>query len=543
MSFLETAEERALSPEEQAAIDSAWVRDTGLDSLILMETAANALYREILARPLLKRIVILLGFGNNSGDGWALARLLANSQFSLELVEIYPEKPLSRDCQAMREAALKLGLKSQSLADFLVAESERQKLGLDYQACLFVDAIFGSGFKISRPLGPEFKPLRDLLLKAREAGAELLAVDSPSGLDSTSGLADPLSLKADCTVSFLAPKRALLTDAGSPYAGEIAVADLGMPRAWYLACLEDFKSEYKSYYSSPRLAAELLPRAEPNIHKGSSKKLMITAGAPGLAGAALLAARAALAAGSAYTYLQAADEHLAEALESYPELLLKPLNPGNLTEWEEALAEIPVHLIGPGVGTSLTREFLLRAIQQAEDLLLDADALNLIAREPELKKALAARQNRQSSRSKSGAKLRPAVLTPHPGEFKRLFPDLAERWPWLAAAQAAEELKSIIVYKSHRTIVALPDRRIIFNQSGNKALAKAGSGDSLAGILAAFLARGLEPAEAAVLAVYCHGRAADLAALEEHWLGLRIPLLITDYLDPVFRELEEISKS
>lgn len=491
---------RVLTPREQGLCDRAWCDRTGLASVTLMETAANAAYRLVLRKleSLEDRVLILLGWGNNAGDGWALGRLLMAAGYPVDFLDVAPEKTPTPDTLAMKEAALALGA-------HLVTPDIFED-GPAY--ALAVDAIFGSGFKASRPFGEDLVAISDGVRELRAAGTQVFAIDIPSGLDGTSGRADPAAIRADFTLSFISEKQGLVTDKGRALGGDIHRAPIGMPQDFIDAVLRE--EDPKSYVTTPDfLLAHPIETGDLDF-KGSNLKLQITGGAEGMPGAAYLATLAALRGGSTYTYLAAADDHLGEAIQNLPEVILKELA---TVDWETALTEIPVHVVGPGLGRALTPEILTLILERAQHVILDADALNLLATMDNRAELLRRRGDRG---------LAPAILTPHIGEFRRLFPELALEPAHAAAREAARTTGAIVLYKGHATVIADPAGTVVFNNSGNAGLGKAGSGDVLTGLIGALAARKLPTFEAAILGAYVHGLAGDLLREEQGTIAFRI---------------------
>lgn len=491
---------RVLTPYEQGLCDRAWCARTGLDSVTLMETAANAVLRT--AQKLLKqkddRVLIVLGWGNNAGDGWALGRLLMAQGYPVDFLDVTPEKDPTPDTRRMKDAALALG--ANLVTREIFADPPRY--------ALVVDALFGSGFKATRPFGDELIAITDGIRALRTAGSKVLAIDIPSGLDGTTGQADPAAVRADLTVSFLSEKQGLVTDRGRALGGDIILDPIGMPKLFQEEALREEMP--RAYVTTPDFLLAHPIQTRDLDFKGSNLKLQITGGADGMPGAAYLASLAALRGGSTYTYLAAEDAHLSQAIQNLPEVIMKDLA---TIDWDTQLREVPVHVVGPGLGRAMDPAILKRILQQAQHLVLDADALNLLAAMSDGKELLRQRADRG---------LAPAILTPHIGEFRRLFPDLATGVAHEAARAAAQATGAVVVYKGHATVIADPSGTIVFNNSGNAGLGKAGSGDVQTGLIGALVARKVPTFEAAILGTYVHGLAGDLLKDEQGTIAYRI---------------------
>ena len=413
--------------------------------------------------------LILAGPGNNGGDAMVVARLLRQRGLAPQLVFCGDAAKLPAAAAAAHAAWIACG---GTTVDRLPADPWG----------LVIDGLFGIGLK--RPLAGSYAAWVE---QVNAAACPVLALDAPSGLDADSGAALGLTLRATHTITFIALKPGLLTADGPDHCGEISVDTLGVELGVEL----DASAELGHTVTPALFLPALQPRRR-NSHKGSFGSVAIIGGAPGMAGAALLAARAALHLGAGRVYLGTLERLTLDPLQ--PELMLKTP--------EQALALATCLALGPGLGDSATAEQLLRRGLAAEmPLLLDADALNLLAAHPVLRNQLARRAA-------------PTLLTPHPGEAARLLGcNIAEvQADRVGAARTlARRHRAAVVLKGCGSIVALPDCRWFINCSGNPGLATAGSGDVLAGMTAALLAQGVNPEAALLAAVHLHGAAADAA--------------------------------
>ncbi|MDO5737671.1 MAG: NAD(P)H-hydrate dehydratase [Eubacteriales bacterium] len=507
-----SANKIVLTAAQARELDRRYCAETGLPSIVLMERAANALFREVEKRYPHYKLVFLLGGGNNAGDGWNLALIAGAKGYDLELLDFTAERELPSDAAKMREACRRSGFTIHS-ADS--AKARLAELASSPRQSLIIDALYGSGFNLRRR-SKLLEQVKTPLEKLQSGGAKVLAVDCPSGLDSESGGASEFTIKADITVTFGALKYALVSNAGRRFAGDIVVDPIGFS-AQLLESVHAGDRGLEIYYDTVDQLRSFLPTAAENAHKGSFAKTCITAASSSYPGAGLLAAKAALIAGVAYLHVNVESKLAIEVLAKNPEIVVMP----EFKEDFADLAHLPVHLVGPGLGNRLTESELAKFIEGASQLVLDADALNLIAKsDGRLLKLLEKRDT-------------PAILTPQPREFGRLFPNLKMTDQVGRAVEAARQSHQIIVAKDARTVVALPNGRAYFNSSGNRLLAKAGSGDCLAGLITGLLARGLAPDKAARMGVLIHGRSADLAYRD----------LQTDYADLssfFFRYLREV---
>lgn len=418
-----------------------WALAAGLP---LMERAGHRAANLVFTWPAdIRKVVVLAGPGNNGGDGLVCAREL--QQAGLDVVVC----PLS------------------ALPDFSAAD-------------LIVDALFGIG--LVRDLDGT---ARALVEAANNSGKPVLAIDTPSGLDAYSGAIRGTAIRASKTLTFIADKPGLHTGAGCDCAGEVIVESLGLTQPPASATSGEL-------VDTPPAALRQL-RRQANTHKGQFGTLAIFGGASGMLGAPLLAGRAALKLGAGKVHLGfLAPDHPALDLQQ-PELML-----------HDAASLLAAHdfshlLAGPGFGQSeFALDLLDRLLACPQPLLLDADALNLIAAHPAL-------QTRLCQRSSA------TILTPHPAEAARLLGTTTQavQADRIAAAQTlAQRLNSIVLLKGAGSVCS-DEKRWSLNASGNAALSNAGQGDALAGMVAALLGQGLDAFEATRCAAWLHGAAAD----------------------------------
>jgi hydroxyethylthiazole kinase-like uncharacterized protein yjeF len=348
---------------------------------------------------------------------------------------------------------------------------------------LVVDGIFGIG--LTRSPGP---PYAALVEWANGSDGPILALDVPTGLDAVTGTAHAPTIRASATVTFIALKAGLLTGDGPDYSGAVSVQTLGLTAG---AGAHGHRLDW------PVLAATLPPvlaRRARNVNKGTFGTLGILGGTEGMAGALILAGRAAMRTGAGKVWLGFLMADPPKLDTGMPELMLR--HAGTVLD-----AQPDALVVGPGLGTSdAARSLLLRALALPVPVALDADALNLIARDPALRAATQARTA-------------PTLATPHPGEAARLLAaDVAtvQSDRLRAARELAQQLSASVVLKGMGSVLAHPDDTWDINASGGPALATAGSGDVLSGLLGALLAQGIAAKAALRLAVCLHGAAADL---------------------------------
>ncbi|MBE7422674.1 MAG: Bifunctional NAD(P)H-hydrate repair enzyme Nnr [Rhodocyclaceae bacterium] len=413
--------------------------------------------------------LVVCGPGNNGGDGFVLARLLRERGIDPVVVFAGDEARLPADARKAHD-------RYRAQGGTILDEIPR------HDHSLAVDALFGIG--LQRPLAGAHAALVE---RINGLGCPVLALDIPSGLCADTGRVLGRAVRADATLTFIALKPGLLTLDGPDHCGAVSVDGLGLAAEGALPS--------RGRTVTPALfAARLAPRPR-NSHKGMMGSVGILGGAPGMAGAALLAGRAALKLGAGRVHVGQLDDTAPALDAAQPELMLR--KPGEILAAGLATALAA----GPGLGQSAAALDLLKgAVAAPLPLVLDADALNLLASHP----VLAAKVSRRRTAT---------LLTPHPLEAARLLgcdaaAVQADRVQ--AALKLAEKFNATAVLKGCGSVIAAPDGRWFINGSGNPGMASAGMGDVLAGLAATLLAQGWEAESAALCAVHLHGLAADL---------------------------------
>jgi hydroxyethylthiazole kinase-like uncharacterized protein yjeF len=461
------------------------IRRIGIPSCALMERAALAVCRVVCeaARPD-SRVLVCCGMGNNGADGLALARMLFQKKISVEVLLIGDSDKSTEEFRTQCTIVKRLGIRLGTFADY---EEYIKKEIYD----ILVDAVFGIGLK--RPLTGIY---RDLVDRLNQSDARVISVDMPSGISADTGAILGAAVRADLTVTFGYEKLGLALYPGHEYAGEIRIEDIGLIR-----CDPEGRKAYT--YGPEDLKA--LPVRPARSHKGTFGKLLVVAGSCNMSGAAYLAAKAAYRCGAGLVQILTPEENRVILQSSLPEAILSTYNRKEfsvagmqeLCEWADAI------VMGPGLGQEDYVRSLVNYILQYSTvpIVLDADALNLIARYPDVTALLSER----------------IIVTPHLGEMSgltgRAVPDIQSTLPESAIAYS-QTTGAVCVLKDARTVVADGREEFYLNTSGNSGMATAGSGDVLTGILGALLAVGMAPYEAAVLGVYIHGLAGDTAAEE-----------------------------
>jgi hydroxyethylthiazole kinase-like uncharacterized protein yjeF len=431
--------------------------------------AATAFALDLLDGEAAGAVLVLAGPGNNGGDGLEVAANLARQGVAVEVLHLAGERPASL------EAARALRRAQDGGARFVDAIPA----GRPWR--LVVDALFGIG--LARPLAGR---ARELAAWTAQAACPVLALDVPSGLDADTGAVhgpDGLAVTATHTITCLGNKPGLYTGDGCDHAGEVRVDMLGADGLHTEAA--------QAVLSSPSLFADRLAPRRRNSHKGSFGDLVVLGGARGMAGAAVLAARAALFGGAGRVFAALLDGGMA----------LDPLQPEIMFRDAAGMAfDGRTVVAGPGMGNADAAIHLFgKALDAGTPLVADADALNLAAARPELQARLAAHGG-------------PKVLTPHPLEAARLLgvtAPIVQADRLEHARELALRLNAVVVLKGAGSVIARPDGFVAVNTSGNPGLATGGSGDVLAGFCGALLAQGWPAWEAALGAAWMHGAAAD----------------------------------
>jgi NAD(P)H-hydrate epimerase len=454
------------------AFDREAIEAHGIAGYMLMQRAAAAAFGLLQANwPQARSVAVVCGGGNNGGDGYVLARLARAAKLEVHVVAL--ESPhaggdAARACSDWTDAG----------GGVLDAEAE---LPL---ADVYVDAIFGTG--LTRP--PSGVAAR-WIERLNAAGRPVLALDVPSGLDADTGQAPGVAVRAAATVSFVARKRGLYTGAAADHIGAVVIADLEVPAAVFANTRADAE------LAAIDVIRAWLPPRSGNVHKGTFGHVLAIGGDTGMGGSIRLCSEAALRIGAGLVSVATRGEHVAAINAARPELMARGV--GGPQELEALLEQASVVALGPGLGMQAWGHALwYSAIAAGRPMVLDADALNLLARD--------------------GVALpSQCVLTPHPGEAARLLHSetqavAADRF---AAARAiARRFNSVAVLKGAGTLVAAPDGEVAVCPWGNPGMASGGMGDALTGVIAGLLAQGLDAWQAAYAGVALHALAGDAAA-------------------------------
>jgi NAD(P)H-hydrate epimerase len=514
---------RILNADQMREADRRTIQDIGIASLVLMENAGRqavaaieSLYPDLAERS----IAIVCGKGNNGGDGFVIARTLQQRGFDVAVFVIGSAAEIKGDARVNLEILSRIGQDVVEVAD----EPAWELHGAEVTSHdLIVDAIFGTG--LATPLSGFHQTV---VADINDAGVPIVAIDLPSGMS-----ADTADVIGDCvdatvTVTLGAPKLPLVLPPAEMKAGEVVIADIGIPAG----VIDQLEGPRIDLLTRERMRALIPPRA-PDAHKGDFGRVLVVAGSIGKAGAAVLCAQGAMRAGAGLvtvasprscqpTIAAHAAEYMTEGLDEAADGTV-----GRDAVDRVLAIDADVIVAGPGLGRGEgVRAFARELLDRYEGpLVLDADALNAFADEPAL---LVGREGRD------------LIITPHPGEMARLVgcsvDDLqADRIGM--ATDFAKRHKLYVVLKGYRTLVVTPDEKVFVNPTGSPGMATGGTGDVLAGMIGAWLAQLLDAEAACTLAVYLHGSAGELADADSG----EIAMTAGDLVDHIGDAILEVS--
>ncbi|MDX1624955.1 MAG: NAD(P)H-hydrate dehydratase [Wenzhouxiangellaceae bacterium] len=454
-------------------LDRAAIEDHGIDSWDLMSRAGRAAFQALRVHaPEARTVAVAGGGGNNGGDGYVVARHALDAGLDVVALALSDPEGLEGDAARAAKAYREAG-----------GRIEAAEAGDLPEPDAWVDAMLGTG--LDREVRDDYAAVIDAI---NAAGGFVLAVDVPSGLNADTGAVLGTAVRADVTVTFIGRKRGLETAMGPDHAGRILFETLDVPETVHEA-VDD---------SVERLSRDLLPRCltprRPSTHKGDLGHVLVCGGDHGMPGAVALAARAALETGAGLVSVATRPAHAPALAGSLPEAMWSDGEDGETLD--ALLDRADVVALGPGLGRSeWSRTVWKRLLDSDRPVVLDADGLNLLAESP---------------RSRGNW-----ILTPHPGEAARLLdaaPADVQADRFAAVAELARRYDAVVVLKGPGSLVCAPTGRTALSPYGNPAMATAGMGDALTGILAALLAQGLDAWHAAAAGTVLHGSAGDRAA-------------------------------
>ncbi|WP_460641242.1 NAD(P)H-hydrate dehydratase [Lacrimispora brassicae] len=467
-------------------VDRYTIENIGIPSLVLMERAALAVTEEVVKHgKKTDRIWVLCGNGNNGADGVAAARMLHLKGYTVSALLAGGKEKGSREYVTQISIAEHTGVSLVEFSDFIPGVCD-----------ILIDGLFGVG--LDREILGRYREIMEAVLLSRPKFT--VAVDIPSGIHSDTGQIMGIALRADVTITFGYEKLGSMLYPGKEYCGKVVVADIGFPNEG----LERIRTEYFTLEPGDE---EHLPKRPAYSNKGSFGKVLVVAGSENMSGAAYLSALAAYRTGAGLVKIFTVKENRTILQTGLPEAIITTYEAGEAEAGTEEFKKLLVKqcewatviVLGPGLGQeSYVRNLVEEVLASAYvPIILDADGLGIIASYPELTSYFT--EN--------------IIVTPHLGEMARLTGSSAEtikKHLVAVAREYADRFGITCVLKDAVTIGALKDQRTYINGSGNSAMAKAGAGDVLTGIIAGLLALGLEESDAAAFGVWLHGRAGDI---------------------------------
>ncbi|MFV0606708.1 MAG: NAD(P)H-hydrate dehydratase [Niabella sp.] len=480
-----------------------------VSSIQLMERASKACTRWILQNMLANQFYIFCGKGNNGGDGLAIARLLKQAGKQCRVYVIQPELKGSDDFNANFEH-----LHQQRDVPITLLKSETEYPAVPQEA-IIIDALFGTG--LNRPLDGN---IAALVKHINLCSSPVISIDIPSGMLSDESRANNTVIKATHTLTFQCLKLAFLLPENEPFIGQIHILDINLHPDYIETIDSNFQLINKAVCKSILKPRKLF------AHKGNYGHALMMAGSYGKMGAAVLSTKACLTSGAGLVTAHVPECGVTILQTSVPEAMC------SIDEHQHCLSHLPEDMkkytsigVGPGLGNSTeTVQFIEKLIKQStHPLVLDADALNIIAGHQSLLEHLPAG----------------SILTPHPKEFERLFGGGLNDFQKIElAVKKSKELNIIVVLKGHHTFIATPNAGLWFNITGNPGMATGGSGDVLTGLITGLLAQGYTSAEAAITSVFLHGLSGDLAA-DTHSMEAMIASNIIEMMGKAFMAVNE----
>ena len=492
---------RILNAAQMREADRFTIEEIGIPSLVLMENAGRQVVAAMEAAyegRLNGRVAVLCGRGNNGGDGFVVARTLLQRGIDAAVFVIGALAEVRGDAKTNLEILGRLGVTVVEIGDEQSWELHFSEIS---QCTLIIDAIFGTGLK-----SPLAGMMETVVADVNASSIPIVSIDLPSGLS-----ADTPHILGDCidasmTVTLAAPKLPLVLPPGEEHAGDVVIADIGIPHE----VIDGVEGQRIELLTPEQLREIVEPRAA-DSHKGDFGRVTIVAGSRGKTGASHLAAMGAMRSGAGLVTVATPASCLPIVASMAPELMTEPLpeSPEGMVAAnaiEELLAlRHDVIACGPGLGRGPgVAEFVRSLLDRATvPLVLDADAITVLADDPG---GLVGREERD------------VIITPHPGEMARLIGSSIEEVQANridVATDFATTHRVYVVLKGHRTLIATPDGHLFINPTGNAGMATGGTGDVLTGMIAAWLAQLLDAEAACRLAVFLHGAAGDLAEAEE----------------------------
>ncbi len=498
-----------LSAAEQRSVELA-ASKLGVDVAEMIARAGKTAF-EVLAREYALpglAVTVLCGRGGNGADGFVIATRLKQANANPTIV-LCAEAPQAEAPQEFYNQAVRAGVPVIELET-----DSKDIVSLLYSTSLVVDAVFGLGFKGKLP-----RRIEDLFAMVNQSGASVVSIDIPSGINADTGIAAENSICANRTLYVVGKKPAHAFKSSRGYCGELTYLDLELPAEAYQA------AKGQTQELTAEIAAAILPVREETAHKWTFGSVICAVGSGRYRGAAVLCAKGALACGAGLVAI-AAEANVLDAVAAHcPEAILLDVD-RDADGIAILFGKASAFVVGCGLTAEMAQTMLQRTLSDAvRPVVIDAECLNALSQEPELLQHCAA----------------PVILTPHVGEFARLV-NVTTETVYLNRIRYARDYavkhKVVLVLKSDNTLVALPGGEVYVNMIGNAGLAKGGSGDLLSGVIGSLCAMGIQPAYAAMLGVYLHSFASDIAVrhLPKHAMTAS---LVAQYLPDAISELVE----
>jgi len=514
---------RILNAAQMREADRFTIDEIGLPSLVLMENAGRQVVAAMEAAfeaQLEGPVAVLCGRGNNGGDGFVVARTLLQRGIEAVVFVIGALSDVRGDARTNLDILGRLGVTVVEINDEQSWELHFSEIS---QCTLIVDAIFGTGLK-----APLAGMLETVVADVNASDIPIVSIDLPSGLSSDTPHLIGDCMDASMTVTLAAPKIPLIVPPGEAHAGDVVIADIGIP----YEVIEGLDGPHLELMTPEQIRGLISPRAD-DSHKGDFGRVTVIAGSRGKTGAAHLSAMGALRSGAGLVTVATPESCLpvvaAMAPEYMTEALAETADGGVTTAALDRVLDLTQDVIvcGPGLGrTEDVRGFVQALVDRATvPLVLDADAITVFAEEPA---ALVGREERD------------VIITPHPGEMARLIGASIEDVQANrieVAADFATTHRVYVVLKGHRTVIATPEGHVFINPTGNPGMATGGTGDVLAGMLGAWLAQLLDAEAACRLAVFLHGYAGDIAESAEG----QVSMTATDLLAVIGDALNQLT--
>ena len=493
-------------------LDKFTIENEPISSLDLMERAARVLTQAVtnIYKPTTP-VVVFAGPGNNGGDALAMARMLAERDYQVSVYLFNISGKLSPDCAA-NKSRLQECKRIQNFVE-VIEEFDPPRLE---QHMVVIDGLFGTG--TNKPLAGGFASLVKYI---NASPSQVVSIDVPSGLMTEDNAYNVRAnvIRATHTLTLQQPKLSFLFPENQQYIGQLRVLDIRLSQEG----INQMEAAY-SILEESDVRTLLMPR-NPFAHKGQMGHALLIAGSYGMAGAAILAARACMRTGAGKVTVNSPKRNIPILQQAIPEAIVQIGNEETIFAETVDTEDFNAMGIGPGLGQSeQTAIALISQLRRTQcPIVADADALNILGNHPAWIQQLP----------------QGIILTPHPKEFDRLDGHVTDSYERLTKARnLAQRLKGYIILKGRYTAICLPNGHILFNPTGNAGMATAGSGDVLTGIITGLLARGYKPQDACILGVYMHGLAGDLAA---HDVGEESLLAsdIISYISRAYQRLKE----